>query len=100
MARFPIRPTDIAGRPLLGASVSIYTEDSTKDNDEFTSSDLATVYSDETLTTEIDQPLTVGQTGVVECFIPSGSQVAIHVSRSSYGEKWERFVDVTGSDNA
>lgn len=100
MAKFKRRVIDPAGRPLYGASVYVYTEDAAKQTGDFTSSHLATVYSDEDLATTVTQPLTVGQDGCVEFFMPSMSQIAIHTVRSSWGSAWERFVDVTGSDNA
>jgi len=93
-----------AGRELVGATVTVYNEDSGvvggNEDSGFTDADKATIYSDAAMATAASNPLTSDSTGSVEFYAPTGSQVALKVEKAGYGKKWIRYEDVTGSDLA
>ena len=91
-----------SGRPVKGAEVTVYTErpEVTPGNEEgtFGDADKATIYSDNALATPADNPVETTIYGEAGFFAPSGSQFALRISRSGYGTRWVRFVDIVGSD--
>lgn len=91
------------GRPLRGATLRVYLEDPAKTTAQFTDSDLAPIFSDWEMTQAIGQttdPLVTDQFGGAEAFLPSGTQIAVKVTRAGYGERWIRYIDVLGFDPA
>jgi hypothetical protein len=89
-----------AGRPLSGATVYIYTENPAVDagGESASAFTAPTIYSDRAMATTTTNPLTTNSLGEYIFYIASGSQLAINVTRTNYGSKWIRNVDVTGSD--
>lgn len=104
MAIFRIA-TESGGHPLKSATIKVYTENSSvsqgSEEGGFSDADLATIYSDRAMTTAIDQatsPLTSDSLGEAKWYAPNGSLFAVRISRSGYGAKWYRDVEMLGSD--
>lgn len=90
----------VGGRTLAGASVTVYTENTSvaagaESSGSFVS---PTIYSERTLTTAKTNPLTTDSLGQFEFYLAAGSLVALKVTRTGYGTKWIRNVDVNGTD--
>jgi hypothetical protein len=92
---------ELNGHPLAGATIRVYDEDAAKATTEFGDGDLATIYSDRTMLSSVDQvnsPLSTGSDGQVTYYAPSGSLHAVKASRTGASDLWKRDVEVLTSD--
>lgn len=91
------------GRPLRGATVTVYTEDDTvaagSEDSGFTSGDEETIYSDRDLSTAITgSTLTTDSDGEATFYVSSGTNMAVKINRTGWGTEWRRDVEALGSD--
>ena len=101
MARFLFQ-AESSGRPLKSCQVTVYTENAAvalgQEEQGFTDGDKASLFSDVDMGVALTNPAFTDTNGELLFYMPSGSQVAIRSYRSGYGTRWDRFVDITGSD--
>jgi hypothetical protein len=100
MAKFTM-DIKTGNRPLKNAQVTFYDEDQNiaeGNEDAGFTTEKSEVYSDYLMQTAASQPLASDDQGEVVAYIPSMSMVAIKVSRSGFGTRWHRWIDITGTD--
>jgi hypothetical protein len=100
MARFLFR-AESGGRPLAGASVTVYAENdqiAVGQESAFQDADKQTIYTDVDMTVQASNPITTDANGEALFYTPAATQIATKAERSGYGSRWDRHVDVTGSD--
>jgi hypothetical protein len=105
MAKHVVEAETPGGRRVPSVTVLVYDEDTNvadgSEDSGFSDSDLSDIYSDQDMTQSIAQttsPLKTDNNGQATFFMPSGSQVAIKLSRDGFNTTWLRYVDITGTD--
>lgn len=89
------------GRALPNATISVYDEDETvAEGSEDTGFDTlsTSVFADDQLTTAVANPGSTSQFGEFVLHATSGSRFAVKVSKTGYGTRWYRGVEMLGSD--
>ena len=91
------------GRPLAGAEIRIYAEDTNVPvggEENFGRQVVKEVYTTILMDEVKAQPIITDSLGKFSFHANSFSQVAINVQRPGYGSTWQRFVDLSGTDYA